>query len=128
MHKDFDQWNNLKKNLHNKGENKFYHPRDIWWCNLGVNVSFEQDGSGAEYERPVVIIRGFSLQVCLIVPLTTSRKENPYYVPIGLVEGKNAQAIILQVRLIDTKRLSDKIGWLEADAFEEIIKAVKGLL
>ena len=28
------------------GENKFYKPKEVWWCNLGINVGFEQDGSG----------------------------------------------------------------------------------
>ena len=41
--KDFNEWNTQKKTIHNSGENKFYHPRDIWWCSLGTNVGFEQD-------------------------------------------------------------------------------------
>jgi hypothetical protein len=34
----------------------FYHKREIWWCSLGVNVGFEQDGTGTNYDRPVLVI------------------------------------------------------------------------
>ena len=78
MKKDFDEWNKHKKIVHFEGESRFYHKQDVWWCALGVNIGFEQDGTGNVGERPVLIINGFSKQVCLIVPLTTSKKENFY--------------------------------------------------
>lgn len=126
--KDFDSWNIQKKAIHNLGTNKFYHPRDIWWCNLGVNIGFEQDGTGIEKERPVVIIRGFNKSVCLIIPLTTSQKSNKYYLKLGKVDNKKASAIISQIRLIDTKRLTNKIGIINKKKFEKIKKAVKNLI
>lgn len=125
--KDFDTWNGHKKAI-NGGEGKLYSERDIWWCSLGVNVGFEQDGTGKSYERPVVVLRGFSRAVCLVVPLTTSIKENKYHVSLGEVDGKPAAAIISQVRLVDTKRFIDKIGMLDKERFTEIKNAVKGLL
>ncbi len=128
MQKNFDQWNEHKKYMHVETERKFYHPREVWWCSLGVNVGFEEDGTGSEFERPVLILKGFSKEVCLIVPLTTSTKVNPYHVKVGIVDSREAFAIISQIRLIDTKRLSNKVGRLKEKKFEEIKKAVKGLL
>jgi len=125
--KDFDTWNGFKKDI-NKTEGKLYKQRDIWWCSLGVNVGFEQDGTGKEYERPVVVLRGFNKAVCLVVPLTTSTKENKYHVALGKVDNKPAAAIISQVRLVDTRRFVDKIGMLNKEKFEELKNAVKGLL
>jgi mRNA-degrading endonuclease toxin of MazEF toxin-antitoxin module len=125
--KNFDEWNGLKKEL-NDSVPKFYKARDIWWCSLGLNVGFEQDGTGKSYERPVVVLRGFSKDVCLIVPLTTSVKSNRYHIALGEVGGKRAAAIISQVRLIDTRRLIDKIGMLNKDKFEITKNAVKDLL
>ncbi|MFQ5661991.1 MAG: type II toxin-antitoxin system PemK/MazF family toxin [Candidatus Paceibacteria bacterium] len=116
-----------RKNLL-KGENKYYHPRDIWWCNLGVNIGYEQDGTGKEKERPVVIIKGFSKSVCLVIPLTTSKKSNKYYIKVGSVDNKEASAIISQVRLIDTKRLANKIDVLDRSVFEEIRKAIRNFI
>ena len=126
--KDFDGWNIQKKKIHSFGRNKLYHARDIWWCDLGVNIGFEQDGTGEKNGRPVLIIRGFSKEVCLIIPLTTSQKNNRYYLKIGKVDNKKASAIISQIRLLDTKRLVNKIGVLNKERFEEIKKAVKNLI
>ena len=125
--KDFDHWNKLKKNV-NDNESKVYKERDIWWCSLGVNIGFEQDGTGKSYERPVVVLRGFSRPVCLIVPLTTSTKENKYHVALGEVDGKPAAAIISQIRLVDTRRFVDKVGMLEKSKFTELKNVVRDLL
>ena len=128
MIKDFDQWNVAKQQLHAGTGKAYAHPREVWWCSLGVNVGFEQDGTGTEHERPVLILKGFSKHVCLAVPLTTSTKKNPYHLSSGVIDGKESFAIISQIRLIDTKRLINKIGFVNHDIFETIRKAVKELL
>jgi len=46
----------------------------------------------------------------------------------GVIEGKNASALLSQVRVIDTKRLINKVGFLDKVLFEAIRKAVKGML
>ena len=127
-HKNFDAWNEKKKTTHYDGVNKFYTPREVWWCALGANVGYEQDGAAKTFERPVLILRGFSKHVCLIVPLTTSTKENPYHIAAGKVDGREAQAIISQIRLADTKRFSNKVGFLDKNRFASIQKAVKAML
>ena len=127
MQKDFDSWNERKKEI-NKGNPNFYHEREIRWCSLGINVGFEQDGTSKEYSRPVLIIKGFSRHVCLIVPLTTSAKKNPYHVEIGIVGERKSSVIVSQLRLIDTKRLQDRLAVLDKDKFEEIRKAIRDLI
>ena len=128
IQKDFDTWCKQKEKIQVFGKNKFYHPRDIWWCSLGVNIGFEQDGTGKENERPILIIKGFNKEICLAIPLTTSQKENKYYMRTGKIKNKEASVIISQIRLIDTKRLSNKIGILNKEKFEEIRKAVRNLI
>jgi len=128
MYKKFDDWNKSKKNIHNEGVNKLYHKREVWWCALGVNIGFEQDGTSKDAERPVLILKGFSKDVCLIVPLTTSAKKNPYHIALGKIDDKNALAIVSQIRLIDTKRLVNKIGFIDKDLFQNIRKVIKDLL
>lgn len=125
--KHFDEWNGLKKAVNEK-TGKRYGERDIWWCSLGVNVGFEQDGTGKSFERPVVVLRGFSKMVCLVVPLTTSTKANKYHFPLGEIDGKVAAAITSQVRLVDTRRFIDKIGMLETVKFEALKNAVRLLI
>ncbi len=129
MDKDFDNWNEEKKHIHGQSEYlPLYHEREIRWCRLGVNIGFEQDGTGAEHSRPMLIMKGFSRQVCLVVPLTTSTKKNKYHVRIGDVAGKKSSVIISQLRLIDTKRLDQHIATLNQEMFEVVRKAVKDLL
>ncbi len=60
MQKKFDDWNKAKKTINDIGEYKLYHTREVWWCSLGVNVGFEQDGSKDEHRRPVLVLKGLS--------------------------------------------------------------------
>ena len=41
------------------------------------------------------------------------------------VEGKSAAAIVSQIRLIDTRRLNNKVGTLERTFFDPIRKAAR---
>ncbi len=127
MNKDFDSWNEQKKKIHNETPN-FYHEKEIRWCSLGVNVGFEQDGTSKTYQRPVLIIRGFSRHVCLVVPLTTSAKKNKYHIAIGAIGDREAFAVVSQLRLIDTKRLHDRLAILDKEKFEVIRKTIRSLV
>ena len=128
MQKDFDGWNEEKKTTHARKDMLLYRERDVRWCRLGINVGFEQDGTGMSHSRPVIIFKAFSRYVCLIIPLTTSTKQNPYHVSVGIIGNRPAFAIISQLRLVDTKRLDQKITILDKNIFEDIRKAVKAIL
>ncbi len=127
--KDFDSWNEQKKKTHaNEEYSPLYYEREIRWCRLGANVGFEQDGTGREFSRPVLILKGFSRHVCLVIPLTTSTKKNPYHISVGNIGNREASVIISQIRLIDTRRLDQQIAVLSKKKFGVIRKAVKDLL
>lgn len=128
MEKNFDEWNEGKKRIHGVGESKLYHERQIWWCALGVNVGFEQDGTGSDFERPVLILKSMSRNTCYIVPLTTSPKKHKHRIPMGIVDGKQAAALMSQIRLIDTRRLINKVEFLDVETFARIRKAAKDML
>jgi len=126
--KDFDGWNIKKKALDAGATRRFYHAREIWWCALGVNVGFEEEGTGNGYQRPVLILQGLSRETCLAVPLTTSPNPHKYRVSVGLVGGRAAQAMLSQMRVIDTKRLINRIVVLDQATFETIRKSAIGIL
>lgn len=128
MQKDFNTWNIHKKQIHSTEIAKPYQERDIWWCALGINIGFEEDGTDGNGERPILILKGFSKEVCLSIPLSTVLKKNPYYVSVGQVDGKDASAIISQLRLIDTKRLINRVGSLNRKQFNVIRQAIKEYL
>ena len=128
MEKNFIQWNDKKIQIHENELGKLYHAREVWWCSLGVNIGFEQDGSGEGYQRPALILKGLSKNTCLVIPLTTSSEKHPLRIPVGMVEGREASAIISQMRVVDTKRLVNKVGFIDKEVFERIRKAVKDIL
>ena len=128
MKKDFDNWNIKKKEIHEQKPSVFCHPREIWWCSLGYNVGFEQDGTGKNFDRPVVVIRSFNLNIFFGVALTGSKKKGKYYFPLGKIDGREASVILSQIRLIDTKRLVRKMAILDKNTFEQLKKALKGTL
>jgi mRNA interferase MazF len=125
MPKDFDKWNLEKKSIHSNQEFPFYNEREIWWCSLGVNVGFEQDGTGQKFDRPVLVIKGFNKNTFLCVGLTGKKKTGKYYFYLGKIEGRDSTAVLSQIRVIDTKRLIRKIETLEEKTFQELMESVK---
>lgn len=125
--KDFDRWNNVKK-LTNDEQPRLYTVREIWWCRIGLNIGTEQDGKGEWYVRPCIIMRGFGPDACLVIPLTTSPRKHALRVPVGLVEGSEARANLSQMRIIDTRRLQNRIGFLEKATFEKLKKSARAML
>lgn len=127
MKKDFDGWNTIKKTT-DEEKPRLYTIREIWWCRFGVNIGTEQGGRGEKFLRPALILRGFGPDACLVVPLTTSTREHPLRVSVGLVDGRPARANLSQIRVVDTRRLVEKIGFLEKTIFANTRKAARELL
>jgi mRNA interferase MazF len=128
MEKDFDAWNIKKKAIDSDLPGIFCHQREIWWCSLGINVGFEEDGKGNRFSRPVVVIRGFNERIFIGVVLTTQKKDGDFYFPLGMVGDKESFAILSQIRLIDTKRLIRKIVVLDTTIFKELKNALQRTL
>ncbi|MDP3764677.1 MAG: type II toxin-antitoxin system PemK/MazF family toxin [bacterium] len=128
MEKDFDKWNIKKKSVHYHGASLYCHPREVWWCSLGVNVGFEQDGTGENFDRPVVVIRGFNEYIFFGVALIGKNKKGKYYFPVGKIEEREASAVLSQVRIIDTKRLIRKITTLDEELFIKLNNSLKEIL
>lgn len=118
MEKDFDRWNKKKKALNaNDAEPLYFHEGDIWWAHLGVNIGYEIDGKHSNFARPVIILRKYNKYSFLALPLTTHFSPSPYKIPLGDVAGKQAFAVLSQLRNIDSRRLYQKIAWLPPDLF-----------
>ena len=60
----FDQWNEVKKNLHQKEkEVEFFKEKQIWWCSVGQNLGSESYGKGATFSRPVLVFKKLSERI-----------------------------------------------------------------
>ena len=127
--KDFQKWHDKKAYLHGKEHRVFFHEREIWFCHLGENIGFEQDGRGDEFLRPIVVLKKFNLEVLWGVPLTIKGKEqHPYYFIFPFQEGKKSAVVISQIRLIDAKRLKYKIGEMPLYEFNSLKAKIRHLL
>lgn len=128
MKKDFQKWHQRKTVIENKAESRvFFHEREIWWCSIGLNVGFEQDGRGEKFARPVLVFKKFNKEVFWALPLSTKIKTGRFYAPVDLGDGMARVAIISQIRLIDAKRLIVKAGSITESNYAEIQKAVINL-
>lgn len=136
MEKDFKRWHIKKTDINEIGDRPFFHEREIWFCYLGANVGFEQDGSPEDFLRPVVIIRKFNDKIFWGIPLTKqkttkkfSKKSEKYYYEFSFFSGVNSVAILSQIRLIDSKRLATLIGTISTRNFkEELNQKLKALI
>ncbi len=122
MKKDFDGWNREKKKLNDSVRRPFFKEREIWWCAAGLNVGFEQDGSGRNYSRPIVVVKGFNKSMFFGVFLTGKRKESRYHMYLGNISGRDSTVVLSQPRLIDTRRLVRKMAMLDEGIFD-VLKA-----
>ena len=79
MLKNFQKWHEFKTFVNNKSFNiPYFRIQQIWWCSLGINIGYEQDGKNKNFERPVLILKKFSKDVLLILPITSSDKQGMY--------------------------------------------------
>ncbi|HLD38020.1 MAG: hypothetical protein A3G45_03010 [Candidatus Staskawiczbacteria bacterium RIFCSPLOWO2_12_FULL_37_15] len=130
MKKDYTKWHKIKTDINNVEKRAFFHERDIWFCYVGANVGFEQDGNKEDYLRPVLIVRKFNNEIFWGIPLTKSekRKDNRYYYSFSFVKGIMSLVVLSQIKLIDAKRLARQMGIMKDDDFEKLKKKLKELL
>ncbi len=128
MEKDFFGWAEKKQKVHERKQAPFFNVGQIWWCSLGANVGTEQDGKGSDFLRPIVILTKFNEHSCLVLPLTGRRRAGRFHVPLGEVHGRQSSAILSQLRLIDSRRLKNKIGAISRAKHSALKKAVMDIL
>lgn len=116
--KNYIRWSGVKSGIHNQLSFPLgIKEREVWVCNIGENVGFEEDGKGRDYTRPVLVLRVFNKRFCHIVPLSTTTKRGKYYFPFESNTGKTSVALLSQTRSVDSARLRDKIGIIAESDF-----------
>ena len=129
MKKDFQKWHKEKTIIQNDKERPHFHVREVWFCSVGANVGFEQDGGEERYLRPVIIIRKFNNEVLWALPCTKNVKKGIYYYRLEIGnQGQESTTILSQLRLIDAKRLQYNIGNISEKDFKELKKRLRALL
>lgn len=125
--KRFLEWMTIKGKLHNvRAEPPLVKERDLWWVSFGENVGSEVNGKSKLFSRPGVIIKKLSRGFFLVAPTTSQKKEGSWYVLIKQ-EGKEMFVCLHQVRTIDYRRLSTKMGQIDTNDFKKIKTAFNEL-
>ncbi|HLF54787.1 MAG TPA: type II toxin-antitoxin system PemK/MazF family toxin [Candidatus Nanoarchaeia archaeon] len=99
---------------------------EIWLVNLDPTIGHEIKKS-----RPAVIIQNdignkYS-PITIIAPITSQKTEKvyPFEVYIAELLGKNAKALLNQIRAIDKKRLIKNLGKVEDETLQKIDESIK---
>ena len=120
----FNEWNNLKINIHKSDKFAYPQVRDIWWVSLGQNIGVEINGKNHKFERPVVVIKVFNTYGILVAPTTSKIKQGKYFV--NFVNNENTLKMInmSQIRSISSKRFIRKIEEITPQDFKKIKKVL----
>ena len=125
MDKEFDKWNEKKKEINSKKQKFYVKQREIWSVRMWKNVWFEEDWKWEDFERPVLVLKKIWIMY-LCIAMTTKWKNNDFY--YKLWDTKESSYIILsQSKLFDLKRFHYKIRTLAKSEFLEIQKRLKTL-
>lgn len=125
--KDYKSWHKLKSQIENEGEEKFFHEQEIWWCSIGVNVGYEEDGKNTKFERPVLVFRKFNKGMYWGIPLTSKIKKGKFYFTFDFKE-RSSTVILSQLRILSSKRLIRRMGKINKGSFLEIESKISGLI
>ncbi len=120
MHKEFDSWNEIKKQSDKNETIIKYQEGQILFIKIGCNVGFEQDGKGEEFLRPVLVYKKFNKHVFLGIPLTSKYKNDKFHFPFEYKRGQTSVAILSQMRLFDIKRAKYYDGRISKKFFYEL--------
>ena len=125
--KNFSEWNDIKIETDRKESRIRIREGEIRWCRIGLNVGNEIVGKGQEFIRPVLVLKKFSGDVFLGIPLTSKvHLGNWYYV---LKHKEVERSLILnQSRLLDRKRLQEKLFEIPESEILKIKKAYANLI
>ncbi len=118
----FNNWNELKKKIDQKNNRAYAHPREVWWCSLGNNIGSEVNGKNYKFERPVLVLKVYSSDSILVLPITSKIKNDTFHKKIIIKNNKEVYIKLTQIRVISTKRLSRKVDKINIENFLEIKK------
>jgi mRNA interferase MazF len=127
---DFNSWNELKKKIEAdiSSPDKFPKEGEVWMSNVGRNIGFEQNGSGDNFSRPVLIVKKFNNHMFWAVALSTKQKDLDFYFNYIDPNNQKVSAILAQMKLISVKRLKRNLYNVPRETFEEISQKLKSFL
>ena len=95
---------------------------------LGKNIGYEQNGSGSNFSRPMLIVKKFNNHMFWCIPLSTKQKLLDFYFNFTDQDGRNISAILAQLKLTSVKRLKRKLYAIDSDLLERMKEKLRAFL
>ena len=127
MLKNFDQWNQRKKELDIVRKRLFFKAGEIWWCSVGLNIADEVCGKGESFRRPALILKKLSINTCIILPLTSQRKIGTWFHEVTILNEKN-WVLLHQIKMISVNRFQRRLVVLDERNFKLVKQKLEVLL
>jgi len=116
----FNEWNSLKKNIHQKQQIIGFREKDILFVQVGQNVGYEVYGKGADFLRPVLVLKKFGKDTFLGIPLSKQPKEGKFYFQFNYKKDIISTALLTQCRIFDAKRIRYRSGYIKQSDYEKL--------
>jgi len=126
--RNFDDWNKRKKEISKKNAIPFFRQGEVWMVSFGENIGSESCGKGDNFLRPVLILKVWNQYFFTGIPLTSKKKNDKFHCSIGIIGEIESFAMLSQVKQVDGRRLTDKMGRIGKDKVLEIKKSLFDLL
>jgi mRNA interferase MazF len=124
----FNNWNKNKILIEKSEYNKIFSQWEIWYTKIWKNVWYEEDWKWKTFSRPVLIFKKFNRNIFYGIPLTSVKKENIFHYSFDWKTWKISYAILSQMRLIDWKRLEEKIWYITFSDMKKLKEQLKKLI
>ena len=127
---DYDAWNKLKKKIQTNTDEINFFPKEgeVWMSMLGKNIGYEQNGSGDNFSRPVLVIKKFNNHMFWCAPLSTKQKALDFYFNFTDIHEQNVSVILAQMKLVSVRRLRRKLYEISPATFLEIKAKLQSFL
>ncbi len=110
----------MKKSLHQRLSKTCFDEREIWFCSIGINIGHEQDGKHRKFERPVLVFKKINEKTFLGIPLTSQKRKGAKYFYLEIKGKKKSTLLMHQIRMLDAKRLQERIDRIPPHIFKLI--------
>ena len=127
MKKDFDRWNEKKKEIEKFEEEILFRTGEIWWCSVGVNIRTESCGKGIDYQRPVLVLRKLSSDSFIGIPVSSQEKIGSWFIDITM-NGEKRCLLLYQIRMFSSNRFQHRLAILNDHDFRRVKEKLKTLL
>jgi mRNA interferase MazF len=117
---NLEKWNTIKQITEFSSKKIYFKERDIFWTRLGENIGFEQNGKGDEFQRPVLVLKKYTNDMFLGIPLSTTKRNGSFFFQFSFQNNDISTALLVQHKLYSKKRLIKKIGMINICEFKNL--------